>query len=177
MSDNYIITYSGVKFDLLNPKPEMVLIKDIAHALSNICRFTGHTQQFYSVAQHSVECSRLVTSSGYRLESLLHDAHEAYIGDVATPLKRLLPDYQKVEERVASVVRTRFGLPEETSTIVKDVDLRALGLEKRIALRCSSLEDRWDCLQSTPITNGFLHLWTPEEAEKRFLEWFYELAD
>ncbi len=86
---DYIATYTGKQFYPLDPRPEDVCLEDIAHSLSNLCRFTGHTDtdRFYSVAQHSVICSTIVAPEAALL-ALLHDAAEAYLGDISRPLKR-----------------------------------------------------------------------------------------
>jgi hypothetical protein len=87
----YIVTYTGRRFHFLDPKIDEISIEDIAHALSNVCRFTGHTKRFYSVAEHSCLVSALCDN---RLEGLLHDASEAYMSDLSSPLKMLVPDYK-----------------------------------------------------------------------------------
>src|SRR6267378_1608096 len=95
----WIVTYSGLQFYHLAPTPEMVCIEDIAHALSQTCRWTGHTKFHYSVAQHSIYCSFLVPAE-HALAALLHDASEAYLGDMNRPLKHYTdagPAYMKVE--------------------------------------------------------------------------------
>ncbi len=106
----------GEFFDLLRPHEMEFNIEVIANALSNICRYTGHVDRFYSVAEHCVLVSRACPPK-YALEGLLHDASEAYVGDVSSPLKRLLPDYRKIEEDVQSALAVAFGLvypfPEE----------------------------------------------------------------
>lgn len=128
--DPWIQTSTGIAFDLLEPTPEMVDINDIARALSRLCRYTGHTEQFYSVAQHSVLVSNLVPPED-ALVGLLHDAAEAYVGDVAKPLKVLLGSaYSDVEDRVWRVVAERFGLPVALPQSVKDADLRMLQTER-----------------------------------------------
>lgn len=119
MRNAHIDTASGTTFDLLNPREEEVLIADIAYSLCNIRRFTGHTD--YTVGQHSILCSMIVPPE-YALEALLHDAHEAYVGDVSYPLKALLPDYRKIEASVERVVRRKFGLPEQMSDVVRRAD-------------------------------------------------------
>lgn len=123
-------TFSGRRFDYVHPTVEMIDIQDIARALSHECRFAGHVLEFYSVAQHSVECSFLVPQA-FALEALLHDAAEAYCKDIPTPLKTALPDYKKIESNVDRVIRERFGLPMIESDEVKKADLIMLATEKR----------------------------------------------
>jgi 5'-deoxynucleotidase YfbR-like HD superfamily hydrolase len=123
-------TYTGRLIDLANFRREDVHIPDIAHALSLINRFTGHSKCPYSVAQHSVMVSRL-TQPEIAMWGLLHDASEAYLGDVATPLKSLMPGYRELEEHVQRTVAKVFGLPWPMPADVKTADLRALMAEKR----------------------------------------------
>ena len=90
-----IRTYTGIMFDPLNPDPELVNITDIAHALSLLCRANGHFRNFYSVAQHSINCMEEAKERGYsrkvQLACLLHDASEAYLSDVTRPIKQEIP--------------------------------------------------------------------------------------
>lgn len=94
-------TAEGLEFDYANPRPSQVSLGDIAHGLSMTCRFGGHTSRFYSVAEHSVIVSQIVEGWGEglneQLGGLFHDGHEAYLGDVPTPMKRLLGEsYRKL---------------------------------------------------------------------------------
>lgn len=132
-----IYTRSGRQLDLLDPSPASIELDDIAHALGSICRFAGHTRVFYSVAEHSIMVSHLVPE-GIRLRALLHDATEAYIQDIPSPLKRLLPEYQAIEARVWSAIARRFGLPvvdEAADAVIKHADAVALRVEMRDLFR------------------------------------------
>lgn len=129
MSKHWILTSTKKRFDFLNPRVEDVELSDIAFALSHINRYTGHVGP-YSVASHSLHVARIVETVLGRadlvLEALLHDAHEAYVGDVTAPLKRLLPEFQTIEARVDAVIREVFKLPRELSPLVQKADLMAL---------------------------------------------------
>lgn len=127
---SFIQTLSGKHFDYLNAQTDNVDIEDIATALSNICRFAGHLPEFYSVAQHSVLCSQIVPQE-YAFEALMHDAAEAYCQDIPAPLKRLLPDYRRIETLVDDLIRSKFGLPLHQSDLVKYADLIMLATERR----------------------------------------------
>lgn len=127
-----IQTSRGTIFYILDPRPEEVEIEAIAHALSQLVRFTGQIRKLYTVAQHSLHVSALV-SKEVALEGLLHDAAEAYVGDVVTPLKHILPEYKKVEWRIHMAIASRFDLSTDPITLaeVKEADLRALATESR----------------------------------------------
>ncbi|WP_426817642.1 HD family hydrolase [Winslowiella sp. 2C04] len=165
-------TLSGKHFNFLNVTPESICIDDIAAALSNICRFTGHLQEFYSVAQHSVHVSYLVPDE-FAMEALLHDAAEAYCNDIATPLKALLPDYQKVGKRVELVIRSHFSLPPRMSTPVKYADLIMLATERRDF----DMDDGtpWPILEGIPCADFSICPQNPRQARVRFLRRFNDL--
>ncbi len=127
---SYIQTLSGKKFDYLNSTTDDVEIEDIATALSHICRFSGHLPEFYSVAQHSVLCSQIVPPE-FAFEALMHDAAEAYCQDIPAPLKALLPDYRRIEERVEQLIRAKFSIIPDMSALVKYADLVMLATERR----------------------------------------------
>lgn len=127
----YITTHSGRQLDPLAPRIEDIHIGDIAHSLSHLCRFAGHTHQFYSVAEHSVRVSFIVDEIA-GLHALLHDATEAYLVDVPTPLKVLLPQYREIERRLASTIYSAFGLdPDTYKDQVKKADLEMCAAEVR----------------------------------------------
>jgi hypothetical protein len=144
--------YSGGYINLLSPQPEDIHLIDIAHGLSNLCRFTGHTARFYSVAQHSVLVSLLIEDPALRLVALLHDAAEAYLGDVSSPLKRLLPEYQCIERRFEEVIAERFGFSYGHLAKVKRADFRALATEKRDLMASHPLDaQEWEILKDGKI--------------------------
>ena len=110
---DWMTTYTGRQFWPLDPRPEDVCIEDIAHALSMICRFGGHCRKFYSVAQHSCYVASLIPGpekDGTSLAALMHDAAEAYVGDLIRPIKRSFTPYHQVEAKVDAAIRQRFGL-------------------------------------------------------------------
>ena len=128
MAKNEITTATGRNINPLALKIEDVDIYDIAHSLAMICRFNGHSRIVYSVAEHSVLVSTFCPPE-LALEGLLHDAAEAYLGDVPTPLKRQWPEYQAAERRAQSVITKCFGLPAEMSSAVNVADKRAIEIE------------------------------------------------
>lgn len=139
----WILTATGQRFDLANPTPAMVNPFDMAHALASICRFNGHTAEHYSVAEHSIRVGALVPPED-RLAALLHDATEAYIGDVSSPLKAMLPEYRRIEARIHSAICQRFAIPEEIPASVKRADLIMLATERRDLM--PSHRDSWPAL-------------------------------
>lgn len=124
----------GSYLDYSDPRPEQVTLHDIALSLSREARYNGQVglEHGYSVAQHSVLVSLLVPTE-HALAGLLHDGSEAYLRDIATPAKRLLPDYQHLEEKVQGAVNHAFGLPskldEEAQSLVRQADQIALATE------------------------------------------------
>lgn len=118
----YIQTSSGRKFDVITCTLDEIDIEDIAHALSNICRFYGHTPTFYSVAQHCVEMS-YVAPPALQLDALLHDASEAYIGDVSKHIKLLLGAvYTGLEDSLTDKIAEKFALYNPLPAEIKKLD-------------------------------------------------------
>jgi hypothetical protein len=124
LTDRYLSTFSGKKFFPFKPAPDQIDIRDIAHGLSLVCRFSGQTPFLYSVAEHSILVARHLPL-GLRLEALLHDAAEAYLADLPGPLKSALPEYSAVETNVAAVIAHKFRLSHPIPPEVKAAD-RAL---------------------------------------------------
>ncbi len=114
-----IITYSKIEMNPLDPKPEDIEIKDIAHSLSLMCRANGHINHFFSVAQHSINCAYEAEKRNYparlQLALLLHDASEAYLADITRPVKHNLIKYLEVEKILQTVVYEKFGVKNLTT--------------------------------------------------------------
>jgi len=133
---DYIQVNSGRRFYVLNPRKEDIIIEDIAHALSNLCRFTGHGDRFYCVGEHSILCylvaKELNLSPKLQMYALCHDASEAVMNDLARPVKQQVPQYKEVEDNVMKVMWEVVGVPcptQEEYEIVKKIDNTVLLLE------------------------------------------------
>lgn len=168
-----VITRSGFYFDFLDPDPETICIEDIAWGLAHTCRFGGQSLSFYSVAQHSVLVSH-ATPPEFAFAGLMHDAAEAYCGDVVGPLKQLLPDYKAVEKRVEAVVLGKFGLPATMPVEVKHADLRLLRTEQRDLT--SGGGRNWNGLDAYPALDERILALQPGEAASLFLARFQVLT-
>lgn len=168
---------SGVMFNYKNPGAVRVPIGDIAHALSNICRFSGHVRHFYSVAQHAVNCSYIVPSE-FAFTALMHDTAEAFTNDLPTPLKTAIPEIKDLEIRIETAMSQQFGftfpLPEE----IKLADLQMLKLEKEFLL--PNNRDTWAILENVEVEHlrrlVDLDVMCPEEAFKEFTLRYEELT-
>ena len=159
---------SGNYFDFLTPEKSVFKIEDIAHGLSNLCRFNGQCKEFYSVAQHSVLASRFIQQTGsLPYDALMHDAAEAFIGDIVKPLKRLLSEYSIIEKRVEAAIFERFNVSNPMPDAVKHIDLVMLAMEQRDLMPPHN--DEWGCLQGIEPLSTHITPWTPKEAYKAFL--------
>ena len=167
-----ILTATGHSFNLLEPNVSAINIADIAHSLAHLCRFTGHTKAFYSVAEHSYHCSYLVPPQD-ALCALLHDATEAYLGDVASPLKRLLPDYKVLEERAWFAIATCYLLPLEMPSTVKEADMLMLRTERRDLMPHTN--EVWADIEGVAPASFTITPLHPEVAKYKFLSRFVEL--
>ncbi len=171
-SKDTIATYSGGWIRPLNPDPADINIIDIAHALANQCRWTGHVRRFYSVAEHCILAASLVPKKE-KLPTLLHDASEAYLADLARPIKHakaLGQVYRKYETQLEEAIAVRFKLPpppmSDTTKWADDAMLRVEIHE----LMPDSIRALWD----PPEVEISTQCWTPPLAEQTFLEMFRE---
>lgn len=174
---DWMQTASGRRFFVTAPGPEDIDIGDIAHALSQLCRFGGHTREFYSVAQHCHLVSTLVPGR-LALYGLLHDAAEAYLGDVVHPLKRAIGSvYTPLELRVELVIAHAFGLRTLSvadAAVVKRADLVALATERRDVMRTTSWT--WDLVERVAPSERVIAPYRPRAARELFLRRFEELT-
>ena len=167
---DWIQTWTGKPFRPLNPDPGSIDIRDIAHALSLLCRFNGHCNEFYSVAQHSLIISRVVPPQ-HALWGLLHDAAEAYISDLPRPVKRQVPDFVAFEDRLLECIMQRYELPWPMPPEVKRADDVLLATEQRDLMVPPPRP--WG-LPAEPLPERIVPLSAPR-AEAAFLARFDEL--
>lgn len=170
----WIHTFTGKQFYAFDPHPDDVDIRDIAHALSLTCRYSGHCQDFYSVAQHSVILSNLVDEE-LALAALLHDAPEAYLTDIPRPIKHMFNEYKlpfsEIEDKIYKVIAEKYGcqypLPEE----VHDLDHNIVADEASVLFAPAPEWTKW----YTPVG---VDIWPigPRKAEKQFMYRFKELT-
>lgn len=193
----WIQTFTGRAFYPMAPHWDDIDIKDIAHALSMQCRFTGHLRRFYSVAEHSVRvawaveellnqgspvpaCGRVLAL----LQGLLHDASEAYLIDVAKPVKSTpeMTGYRTAEHNLQQLIYARFGVSEEEEAIVKTADQAMLAIEARDLMGpLLAGWERWtpyaQLLPKVRLSPATPLVWWPDEAEKMFLSYFRHLEE
>ena len=170
---DWIATYTGKKFYPFDPRSEDIDINDILHALSNQSRFAGHCTKFYSVAQHCVLVS-LMCPAEDALWGLLHDATEAYLVDIPSPLKKspAFVEYVKAEKNLMRVICDVYGLSHEEPESVKVVDKRMLATEAR---DLTISQGRGWTMSAEPY-DFHIEPWTPEYARVRYLSRLHELT-
>jgi len=170
---DWIQTYTGSAFWPIDPLPEEVHLEDIAHALSLQCRFGGHCEVFYSVAEHSVLSSVVAQDRFPGIENqplwqwaLLHDATEAYVVDVPRPLKRFLLGYPEIESKVSKAIAKKFNLLETMPIEIKSIDNDMLLTEQKTILKPPFMP--WGV---EGVELGIqLNCWEPSVAKQKFLE-------
>jgi len=179
-------TYTGRMVDILAPQPDEILIEDIAHALANQCRFNSHTSRYYSVAQHSILVSdlaeELTENKQAALYALLHDAHEAYLGDVVRPVRGQLKNYDKLAATMQHAIDACSDIwidfrwsplaTEALDQLIKACDDIALATEARDLMPGGPWVDQIDAQPMTRIISPV----SPDIAKIMFLRRFDELT-
>ncbi len=174
-----VLTYSGQYVNLLEPVADSIVIADIAHALSQVCRFGGHTRQFYSVAQHCVLVSELLPLR-FKLHGLLHDAAESYFGDMVQPVKYLpgAEPYRDHESMMQARIFDRFGLgmtqTPECLKAIHEADLILLATERRDLMHPDV--HSWPILEGIAPRRRHIVPLMPQAAESAFLRAFKDLT-
>lgn len=172
--------YSGKPFYPLDPRPEEIELTDIAHALSLLCRYGGHAKHFYSVAQHSIGVSYVIGGGPLQqIWGLMHDAAEAYVGDLTRPMKQALSArapqvYGAIESAVMQAIRQRFNLGPEPTSAVKHADNIMAATEKRDIMRRSKFS--WGQMPA-PLAPFRLTYMSAHEAKAAFLARYAELHE
>lgn len=159
-----IRTFTGKLVDPLFLQYPDIDIRDIAHHTANICRYTGAVPKFYSVAQHSVLVARYFLLPMERAAGLLHDGAEAYLNDIASPLKRAdgMEEYVKADERATGAIFEAFGIPRDLLPKTKQFD--DLLFQREVA---SFWPGEYVAAPDQRIVP-----WSPARAEKEFLAEF-----
>lgn len=183
-----ITTYSGIRMNPVQPQKDDIDIKDIAHALSLVCRGGGHVTHFYSVAQHCLACAEEARLRGcsirVQLGALLHDGSEAYMSDLVRPVKEQIPQYRTIENRLIDTIWAKFipepaaesgstegnPLTEEERRIIKEIDDDVMSWDMKILLG-DEINQRYENLRHKP-NHSFVPM---ETVERKFLSKYDEL--
>lgn len=168
----WIATYTGGQFWPLDPRPEEINFRDIAHALALQCRYAGHSLRFYSVAEHCCHVHDAAAPE-HRAWALLHDASEAYLSDIVRPIKPRLAEYLAAEAALMAAMARHFGLPEQMPAAVKDLDDRILADER--ARLINPAGPAWENMPARGI-GARIAGWPPMRAEEEFLRRLFRLA-
>jgi hypothetical protein len=158
-TENSIRTYSGKSFDLSIRDPDSITIEDIAHGLSHQPRFAGQLKKFYTVAQHSVLVASLVPDE-HKLAALMHDSAEAYMGDMPSPFKKMMPDFKYLEYELLAVISEKYGFEYPFTAHIKKADTTLLKME-------------WE---SFVFGDGDMYCWPPDVAKATFIRTFEEIT-
>ncbi len=175
-ADHWISLLSGGQFNYNKPEQSDVTIDDIASALSNVCRFSGHLPRFYSVAQHLVNTSRIVPEE-YAFTALMHDTAEAFTNDLPTPLKWAFPVFKELEANIESAMSDKFGFEFPYPAVIKEADTNMLILEKIYVKGDDSVWPAYENIVVDHLVDKVdLDSWQPRRAKREFLERFEELS-
>jgi len=149
------------RFYPLDPRPEDIDPRDIFHALAQVNRFGGHADDPVSVAQHSVQCAAMASEDGASLGAvyaiLMHDAAEAYIGDMQRPLKSVLPEFKKIEAKISAVIKVALQIPHVDEGLIKYYDNKAWMWEKRDLF--TTAEETWPHTPDITLPDEVMQAW------------------
>lgn len=178
VEDGWLETYTGLQFRFNEPTADMISIDDIAHALSLLCRYNGHVKRFYSVAEHCTLMAYWMRDRGFPKDqvftALMHDCAEAYIGDMARPVKVTMPRFKELEGRIEQAAAEKFPMMVYPfPKIIKELDSRILNDERTQVMNPSDNVWGTDDLEPLGVTCRF---WSPEEAKNRFLGMYISLV-
>lgn len=165
--DRSIRTISGQYVNVFDPNPDTLLIEDIAHALSNQCRFGGHLPRFYSVAQHSYLCYKTAPENE-KFNALMHDASEAYLLDFPSPIKMEIQQYKEIEDNLMTVLAKKFGFEYPKSKIVSKVDYYLLEWEWNIIMlgKKKTTYPKIKCMTPKQSADAFLKAFAKETIKR-----------
>lgn len=171
----WIQTYTGTAFYPLDPRHDEIHIEDIAHAQSMLCRFAGHTERFYSIAEHSCHITDwlLKNAPEAAFGGLMHDASEAYLVDMPKPVKIYLDDYIAIEKALEATIFDKYGIPFPFNAKIKEADNRILIDERNTLLKTPV--KAWD-FEPEPLGIE-IQCWSPERAKEEFLTRFHTLYE
>lgn len=172
MNSTSISLFKGGFFDYSNPEASDFNIKDIALGLSHESRFSGQSDRAYFVGQHSVIVSKIVPAE-HALAALMHDCAEAFLKDIPTPLKAMLPQYKEIEAQVEKAIFKKFGLAYPMHPCIKEADIRAFVTERRDLQPGIPVEDKYKDV--VPLPNQII-AWDSRTCYLNFLRRFEELT-
>ncbi len=175
LDEQWIGLLSGAVMNYNRPEESDVTLDDLASALSNICRFSGHLPCFYSVAQHLVNTSRIVPPE-YAFDALMHDTSEAFTNALPTPLKWSMPAFKDLENKIEAAMSWRFEFTFPYPTEVKVADTQMLMLEKKYVKLDTRPWPQYDEIEIDhllPLVD--LKPWQPVRAKREFLERYAQL--
>lgn len=183
LRDDYIFTYSGGIVTPLSPRAKDIKVEDVAHSLANQCRFTGHTKKFYSVAQHVVTVSLTLRRWGHspsvQFQGLHHDDSEAYLADLARPIKVQAgfgAAYRKAEKRLEKTAADAFGIQYPYDPAVYRADVAVFHAEARDLMPEGFVAGASVREEADPIEQ-IVEAWGPEKAERMYLQLHDELTN
>ncbi|MBF0380138.1 MAG: phosphohydrolase [Magnetococcales bacterium] len=168
---SWIQTYSGLQFWPMDARKHEVNIEDIAHALSMLCRFNGHLERFYSVAEHSVYVSQIVSPEN-QLWGLIHDSAEAYLADIPSPVKKHLAQFKSIEKNLLKVICSHFNIDSKMPEEIKLADMVLLSTEKKVLMKPEPAS--WGDMPQ-PTDKIVIAGLAPHEAKDLFLKRYQEI--